>query len=53
MEISTLRKQIMKHIRRKLDAFKRLEAYRKKSSELLDYEKERTEAMTEKHGDFK
>lgn len=38
---------------RKLDAFKRLEAYRKKSSELLDYEKERTETMTEKHGDFK
>lgn len=38
---------------RKLDAFKRLEAYRKKSSELLDYEKERTEAMTEKYGDIK
>ena len=38
---------------RKLDAFKRLEAYRKKSSEQGDYEKERTEAMTEKYGNFK
>ena len=38
---------------RKLDAFKRLEAYRKKSLEQGDYEKERTEAMTEKYGDFK
>ena len=38
---------------RKLDAFKRLEAYRKKSLEQGDYEKERTEAITEKLGDFK
>ena len=37
---------------RKLDAFKRLEAYRKKSSELLDYEKERRGAMIEKYGDI-
>ena len=38
---------------RKIDAFKRLEDYRKKSLEQGDYEKERTEAMTEKYGDFK
>lgn len=38
---------------RKIDAFERLETYRKKSSEQRDYEKERTEAMTEKYGDFK
>ena len=38
---------------RKIDAFERLEACRKKALEQGDYEKERTEAMTEKYGDFK
>ena len=37
---------------RKMEAFKRLEAYRKNLTELLDYEKEREEAMIEKYGDL-
>ena len=35
-----------------MEAFKRLEAYRKNLTELLDYEKEREEAMIEKYGDL-
>ena len=35
---------------RKMEAFKRLEASRKKTVESLDYEKEREEAMNAKYG---
>ena len=34
----------------KMEAFQRLEAYRKKFSESLDYDKEREAAMNEKYG---
>lgn len=35
---------------RKMEAFKRLEASRKKTVETIDYEKEREEALNEKYG---
>ncbi len=35
---------------KKMEAFKRLEASRKKSVEAFDYEKEREEALNEKYG---
>ena len=35
---------------RKLEAFKRLESFRKQSVESYDYEKEREEAMNSKYG---
>ncbi len=37
---------------RKLEAFKRMEAYRKNLTELPDHEKERGEPMIEKYGDL-
>lgn len=37
---------------RKMEAFKRLEAARKKATESLDYEKERKEAMNAKYGNI-
>ena len=35
---------------KKMEAFKRLEASRKKSTEVFDYEREREDAMNEKYG---
>lgn len=35
---------------RKMEAFQRLEAFRKKSMEILDYEMERENALNEKYG---
>ena len=38
------------NVDRKMEAFKRLEASRKRSVEILDYEKEREEALNAKYG---
>ena len=35
---------------KKIEAFQRLEAYRKKSVEILDYDMEREKALNEKYG---
>lgn len=40
------------NVDRKMEAFKRLEASRKRSVEILDYEKEREEALNAKYGNI-